>query len=270
VVYSLLTILQIVFYAGALVALSVWFYHFWQSNAPKREHLATKARLKKVPVLEPEEAIDPQEARQRNLKFLGVPSVQAGSHILYVPSFSGQKDDPDWVEDQEVMTTARAVVYTKQGTVPADLTELSNGYLLVATGNQKLLLKKHDLTTRDTDELEKQRQDAVDSADKTIESFAGHKWNIVGAFGTNYNPKPGERECSYVQVLSVHPNMGEPGFSTVLPTNLLDGKEHDYYDLRARNLDTGEILYDFYAGGSWSCFIGRPLTEDEITIMKGI
>jgi hypothetical protein len=51
---------------------------------------------------------------------------------------------------------------------------------------------------------------------------------------------------------------------------MLDGQEHDYYDMRARNAETGEVMFFFYTAGRWNLFIGHFLNEDEINQMQGV
>lgn len=267
--YNLLGVLQTITYLAIIVIALVMVKGWYARGAPRREHLATKARLNQAGVLEPDDAVSPKEAAQRNLRLLGLPSVDAGGHVINVPCFNPDQEG-QWETNREVVATARVKAFTRQGADPLDMIELTGGYIIVGCGGKTLLLKSHNLTSRGERELEEQRQAAVDRDDGVIEDFEGHVWRISGAYGSNVTRQPGERACSYIQALSVHPRLGEPGLKSTLPPNLLDGEEHDYYDLRARNEDTGEILYFFYAGGKWNCYIGRLLTGVESNQMQGI
>ena len=241
----------------------------WRGGSPARRHRANKGRLRGTIEPRGEERVAPREAARRNLEFLGLPSVEAGDHVTDVPTFDPGREG-SWEKTREVITSARAVAYTQQGAEPVEIIELSGGYLLVACAGKALILRKYALSAPEEGELQRQRQEAVDRGDPVMESFAGHSWEIRSALGKNMNPRPGERACSFIQVLSRHPELEKPdGPRSILPAYIMDGNLHDYYDVRARN-EKGGILYGFYVGGAWNCYLGRVLDEPEAERMKAV
>lgn len=242
----------------------------YRKGQPQREHKARKQELAKVPAYQSDEdgSVTPAVAAKQRLKFMGVPSVDAGQHLMNVPAFNPEKAQR-WDNDLEVLTTMKVMAYTKQGADPLDFIELSGGYVLVACAGKELIFTRHNLTGAEADDLQDERQAAVDRGDGMM-TFEGHEWRITGAYGSHANPKPGERSQSYLQVLTVHSRLGEPGFTSILPPALLDLQEHDYFDLRARQVDGDQILFAFYAGGAWACFIGRVLEETEADQIQAI
>lgn len=210
-----------------------------------------------------EEALEPRAAAEANLRFLGLPRVRAGTVILNVPTFNpGQEDG--WDKRRTVLTFARIVAQLRQGSVPTDLVELGGGYSFAAANGKAYLLHAHDLTIREETYLEGQRQDAVGRGDGMIEDFEGVQWKIGTACGEHQvSGRRGEKSQSTIQVLSAHPDLGKSGMISCLPPDLLDNQEHSYYDMRARSMDGGRVLFFFYAGGKWSCFMGRELSSLE-------
>jgi hypothetical protein len=278
--YTLLGVLEVLAILAILAVVAYVFAPVLRERLAEQQRLSThrskKAVLDEIPVfgegsltLESEDEITPREAAKRNFKLLGLPSVNAGGMILNVPMFNPEMTGK-WDDNREIITVARAIAYTAQGKDPVEFVELTGGYLLVSAGGKSLIMTNYQLTTQETTELEKQRQDAVDRGDGLIEEFAGSQWTVSGAFGTNINPRPGERSCSYIQALDVNPNLGENGLRSVLPPLILDGNEHDYYDMRARNKDTQEVMFYFYTGGRWNLFIGRFLEDTEARRMQGV
>lgn len=210
-----------------------------------------------------EVTLDPRAAAEANLRFLGLPRVRAGTVILNVPTLDpGQEDG--WDKRRTVLTFARVVAQLRQGSVPTDIVELGGGYSLVATSAKAYLLHAHNLTTGEESYLERQRQDAVGRGDGVIEDFEGVQWKIGTACGEHQvGGRRGEKSQSTIQVLSAHPDLGKNGMISCLPPDLLDSREHSYYDMRARSMDGGRVLFFFYAGGKWSCFMGRELSSIE-------
>jgi hypothetical protein len=139
-------------------------------------------------------------------------------------------------------------------------------------------LKHYPLTAPEEQMIQHERQHVVGEEgparagdQKTlIDNFQGLAWQIKSAAGRNTHRKPGERECSYIQVLSFHRDLGQPGKESSLPASLLDRRVYDYYDIKATSTADDRVLYAFYAGGRWACFIGRALSETEGAQLQGI
>ncbi|MGV3719457.1 MAG: hypothetical protein ACO1SX_00995 [Actinomycetota bacterium] len=269
--YDFLGIVQMLANLAVATLVALLLYDRVRGGPTSRAGRSRGSRLKRAAVLEPkpDDRLPAQEAARRNLQFLGLPSVEAGQTVTNVPTFD-PANEGGWERTREVVTAARAVAYTQQGVEPVELVELSGGYLLAACAGKCLLLRRYTLSAPEETELQRQRQEAVDSNDPVIPSFAGYAWHIRCAFGKNISRKPGERACSYIQVLSRHPRLGQAdGPLSILPGNILDGQTHDYYDVRARN-DAGTVLYGFYVGGSWACYLGRVLEDTEAAAMQAV
>ena len=244
----------------------------WQQDAPRRAHLATKADLNRVRPYDRDTTHDPQAAESANLKFLGVAAVHAGNILSHVPSLEPKK--AIWDDNQVVLSTARLTAYSPYGRDVADLIELGHGYLVMSRRKKVLVLKEYPLTTTEAAHIQREFQEAVDKSGPTpgyIESFAGNRWEIGSALGKNISPKSGERACGSIQVLSIHPDLGQADKISMFPPTLLEDKqEHDCYDLRAHCEATGQVLLAFYTAGSWACYIGRELEQTEVDEMQGI
>lgn len=221
-----------------------------------------KERVGSVPTYEHEnEAVkDVREAQRASLDFMGLPSIHAGRTVLNIPSFNPEKES-GWEANRTVITTSRITALLKQGAVPGDLIEFDGGYALFGTNGKVFLFQNHLLTGSEESQLERERQEAVEKGDAVIPNFQGLSWQIRTACGS-HNACPGEKSQSKVQVLSVHPELGKNGIASCLPPNLLDRREHDYYDMRARSSDE-RVMFFFFAGGKWNCFIGRELDANE-------
>ena len=113
--YTFLTVLQMAANL-CIVALTAYLvYGWWRSRQPGRKVKARAAHLGTIPVYQKEEeAVTPRQEARRNFEFLGIPSVDAGGHVLNVPTFNPAQEE-GWEKDREVYTTARATVYTRQG-----------------------------------------------------------------------------------------------------------------------------------------------------------
>jgi hypothetical protein len=271
--YDLLRIFELVLFLGvAWLVVSTYVFPRW---GERRRAAATKGALDKAQVVS--EAGDARDAQRRNLSFMGVPSVDAGNILLNVPALRPEQEGA-WKKEQEVLVTARAVAYMAQGQVPTDLVELANGYLLIAVAGKAFLLKHYPLTAPEEQMIQHERQHVVGEEGPSgkgdqqmlIDNFLGLAWQIKSACGRNTHRKPGERACSYIQVLSYHRQLGRPEKGSVLPTGLLDHQVHDYYDMKATSMTDDRVLYAFFAAGRWSCFIGRALTETESAQLQGI
>ena len=146
----------------------------------------------------------------------------------------------------------------------------------MSAGGKGLIMTRHNLTSAQERELEQQREDAVHRKDGVIEEFEGYRWDILGAFGKNVTRKRGERDCSFIQVLTAHPALGRAdGPRSVLPPSLFKKRSgeyvaHDYYDMRARREDGALSMFYFFIDGKWGCYIGRVLNDSEISQMQGV
>lgn len=271
--YDLLRVLELgLFLVVAWLVVTTYVFPRW---GERRRGAATKGALEKAQVIS--EAGDAREAQRRNLSFMGVPSVDAGNVLLNVPALRPEQEGA-WQREQEVLVTARAVAYMAQGQMPTDLVELANGYLLIAVAGKAFLLKHYPLTAPEEQMIQHERQHVVGEEGPSgkgdqqalIDNFLGLAWQIKSAAGQNTHRKAGERACSYIQVLSIHRQLGQPGKESVLPTGLFDSQVDDYYDMKATSTADDRILYTFFAAGRWSCFIGRALTETEAAQLQGI
>jgi len=269
--FDFLGIVQLLANVAVVTLVAMLIHDRWRGDTAGRNVRSATRQLGRTGTLEPKpaERLPPQEAARRNLQFLGLPSVEAGQTVTNVPTFNPDAEG-GWERTREVVTAARALAYTEQGAEPVELVELSGGYLLAACAGKCLLMRRYALSAPEEAELQLQRQEAVDRGEPVIPNFAGYAWQIRSAFGKNTHPKPGERACSYVQVLSRHPRLGQAdGPISILPGNILDGQTHDYYDVRARN-EAGAVLYGFFVGGAWACYMGRVLEDAEATAMQAV
>jgi hypothetical protein len=271
--YDLLRVIELILFAVvAWLVVSTYVFLRW---GERRRQAATQGALRKAQIVS--EASDAREAQRANLSFMGVPSVDAGNVLLNVPALRPEQEGA-WKREQEVLVTARAIAYMAQGQVPTDLIELANGYLLVAVAGNAFLMKHYPLTAPEEQMIQHERQYLVGEEgparagdQKTlIDNSLGLARQIKSAAGRNTRPKPGERDCSFIQVLSFHQRLGQPGMASVLPTGLFGGQVHDYYDIKAASTTDDRVLYAFYAAGRWTCFIGRALTETEAAQLQGI
>lgn len=240
-----------------------------QGKRGRNAYQRRKGDVGKVPTYEheDEEVKNVQQAQWASLKFMGLPSIHAGRTILGVPQFNPQQTGK-WEEQRIVISTSRITAMLKQGAVPGDLVEFDGGYVLFGTNGKTFLLQNHLLTSSEEDRLQQERQEAVEKGDAVINNFQGLTWKIGTACGS-HKPRSGEKGQSTIQVLSVHPDLGKDGIMSCLPPNLLDRKEHDYYDMRVRSGDQKVMLF-FFAGGKWNCFMGRELNAQECNGLQGL
>jgi len=222
-----------------------------------------KRRVGSVPTFEhgDEAVADVRAAQEASLSFLGLPSIHAGRSILNVPQFQPE-NEKGWESTRTVVTASRITALLKQGAVPGDLVEFDGGYALFGTNGKAFILQSHLLTATEEDGLEQERKEAVEKGDPVIPNFQGLSWKVGTACGSHTPRHSSEKSQSTIQVLSVHPDLGKDGIVSCLPSNLLDQLEHDYYDMRARSGD-GRVMFFFYAGGKWNCFMGRELSKIE-------
>ena len=265
VVKSLLVVAVLLLAAWVLIKDHVNFEGWRLEN----KHKANKRRLSGSQPLD-RMGVNGDEARQASLSFTGAPDIEADTILEQIPIFG----DP--VKRQAVVIgNYRIFIYTAQDTSgrPMDFLELDQGYALLMTGKNVMLLKQRLLTTKEEKELELERQEAVEKNDGSINSLFGTSWFIKGAFGTNMDWQEGERKCSFMQALSASSQ-----FPTVLPEDLCDGEEHDYFDIIATNDQVGteagkemnpsQALYGFYVRGSWLCFLGCILDQADVASIK--
>lgn len=270
--YDFASVIQV---ASGLAVLALAVAFFMPIIRGQQVVVRDRDRQKKLgrvgPFVHTEEPVVPsREAARSNLAFLGLPSVHAGRQILNVPALNPGRGE-GWIRNRTVITMSRITALLRQGSVPADFVELDGAYALVGTNGKGFILQRHLLTTAEEGYLERQRRDAVERGDGIIEDFQGVQWRI----GTACGEFRGGRQ-STIQVLSTHPDIGklQSGVTTCLPPNLLDGTEQTYYDMRARELGAGagqeRVLFFFYAGGTWSCFMGRELTASEVQALQAL
>jgi len=228
-------------------------------------------RIKKVSSFSDNNNLTPQMAKREILNFLGEPTVQAGDTIHNIPRLNPMGDD--WIGDDVIVSANYILTYRPQGAIPMEFYELWKKRAILVSGEKKILFRQVDLKPQDAIELEDERKNAIEKADGKIEDFKGYEWRIIGAFGTNMNPLPNEKKCSYFQNVSVTDNRrDETGLNSVLPKNVLNGSQYDYFDLQAINTDNSalenqQILYAFYIGGTWYCYMGRILNDIELSNM---
>jgi len=257
-VLELLTCLLL---AGCTIFGILYLRRWWKDGESDRRHEMTKVALGRGHV-DHEAGRDMRAHARANLGFAGVPDSEAGDVLLGVPSLNPEKEG-SWETNQPILTTSRIMQLTEDGPVDLELLELmANGYVLLVKGSKVFLLKRYNLTARQERYLQEQRQDAADRHDGVIEDFLGKPWTIKMATGDTFTPDVGPAH-STIQVLSTHPRLGEEGFLTVLPPEVMDGEPHNYYDLEAV-ADDGNVLVAFYCKGGWTCMIGRLLKPEEV------
>jgi len=270
--YLALSIIQIILTVALLISLGYWYY---KTNMTSKQvkHIQTKKRLAKTPVYVAADESEklpvktqPKEVARQILSFLDKPDVEAGDMITNVPCLEPSVEG--WDAPRQVISVSDIMTYRPQGAVAMKLYELTGQYALWDTGQSKFLMRPTTLSPRDATDLEKQRQAAIDKDDGIVEEYKGYAWDIVGAFGTNTTHKSGEKKCSYLRASSVSGNI-----KSSLDPALLDGEEHDYYDMQAVNQTektptNTQIMLAFYCHGDWYCYLGRKLEQAELSAMK--
>lgn len=270
--YGLLTFVQYLAYLAMIVLAAALVLPALATRREAARLQARKRRVGEAPTMEDEgeEVVSARAAQQANLKFLGLPSIHAGQHVLNVPTLN-LGHEAAWERRHMVITTSRITALLKQGAVPGDLIELGSGYALLGSNGKTFLLQSHLLTTTEEDALEKERDEAVRKGEPIIPNFQGFQWKIGTACGSHTPRQTSGKRQSTIQTLSAHPRLGQDELISCLPPNLLDGKEHDYYDMRARVLGgDNRVLLFFFAGGKWNCFMGRELDETERDRLQAI
>lgn len=265
--YATLQFLEIIAIIGFLTFLAIFFRPIVMNWLAERGGKKRDQRISSVPTYEhDDEALQSvtqvRQAQKASLQFLGLPSVHAGQTIMNVPTMNPDQAG-EWAKNRQVLTATRILALLKQGQVPGDLIELFGGYALFASNGKSFLLTKHLLTTSEEMLLEKERKEAVEKGDPLIPNFQGVQWRIGTACGEHKARHAGEKTQSTIQVLSIHPELGKNGQVSFLPSDLLNGKEHDYYDMRAREIDGSRVMLFMYVGGVWLCLMGRELTDSE-------
>lgn len=268
--YILVKILELTAYV-AVICIALAFVGpvltVWRNESQGKQR---KQKVGKVPTFEHEsEAVsDVRGAQKANLDFMGLPSIHAGRSILNVPMFQPEQEGA-WEGRRTVISTSRITALLRQGEVPGELIELDGGYVLFATNGKSFLLQNHLLTGSEEENLEKERQEAVEKNDAVIQNFQGLTWKIGTACGSHTPKTQGGKRQSTIQVLSLHSDLGKNSIVSCLPPNLLDRREHDYYDMRVRSSDDRIMLF-FFAGGKWNCFIGRELSTQEAQRLQAL
>lgn len=231
----------------------------WQDGRPQREHNAMKVRLGGYRYDHDDlqgQPRDVAEMTRHNLEFAGVPDLEGGDILTNVPCLDVNAEGR-WSRDQPIVTVSRIKQLTKDGPVSIELIELgANGYVVLVKGQKVFVLKRYNMTNDQEQQLIREREDACKRADGQIESFLGKPWTIVMASGDMRG------EYSTIQLLSTHPRIGQEGFISVLPPEIMDQESHHYFDLEAKSPE-GDVMVGFYCKGGWTLLIGRALNEDE-------
>lgn len=259
--YKAATVFFDIFMFGGLVFLACYVYIRYQAGASERAKRAKGERFSVAGTIHDPEEEDAHTSNQKTLAALGMPTVDAGNIIRHVPDI-----DPSNQGDNEcaILTNTRINARTPSGEKKIDFFELEGGRALFIKGSKVFLLAPHRLDFADEAYLDGQRE-AGKTGDMVIENFCGHRWDIKGAMGDFNGVK------STVQVLTVSSHLSEAGMMSALPPQLIESRSDIYEDLEAVCTQTGQVLVamHFRQVDSWSCYIGRQLTEDEITVLEG-
>lgn len=268
--YLLIKIFEFAAYLAVIVIGLALLKPMLLDRQSKLQYQQKKQKVGKVPTFEHEDeaVIDIRAAQKASLDFMGLPSIHAGRLILNVPNFRPEQEG-NWEARRTVVTTSRIMALLRQGEVPGELVELDGGYVFFATNGKSFLLQSHLLTGSEESALETERQEAVEKNDPVIKNFQGLSWKIGTACGSHTPRQAGGKRQSTIQVLSLHPELGKNGIVSCFPPNLLDRREHDYYDMRVRSEDNRVMLF-FFAGGKWNCFIGRELSKEETQRLQAL
>ena len=177
------------------------------------------------------------------------------------------RPDADGKEETRVITgVLRVVLWTRQGMVPMDLLTLDAQWCYLGASGKYYLLHERQLSQPEAEAIQRERQEAVECNDATIPCLFGCSWTITGAFGeSNYG---GVKHRSQIQMLSWDKEMSGDNLDLLVPQALLDGQPHDYFDMMANDSENNQVLFAFYSGGRWCCFIGRELTRNETYSVK--
>lgn len=268
--YAVLKVLEFLVFIGVLALAGAFLWPMikkWLENRGTIKRVKSATYEHTDDVLPDVKAV--RAAQAANLKFLGLPSVHATQTVMNVPVMSPEQEG-DWIKNRKVVTAARIISRLKQGETPGDLIELEGGYALFASNGKVKIMTKLNLTSSEETLLEKERKEAVEKNDPEIPNFQGVPWRIVSACGEHKPRFAGDKKCSTIQVLSVHSKLGEAGLMSFLPTNLLEMREEDYYDMRAKEVNGERAMIFMYAGGTWTCFMGRGLTDEESRQLKAM
>lgn len=264
--YEFIKFVELLAFLSVIVLAVVFIKPMFAARRMETERKQRKRQIGNVPTYEDadgDDAVaDVRAAQRESLKFLGLPSVHAGHHIMNVPTIDPEREE-GWEKRRMVLTASRVTALLRQGAVPGDFVELDGGYALFASNGKTFLFQKHNLTTAEETQLEQERKEAVEQNDPIIENFQGVKWRIGMACGSHTPRHASDGTQSTIQVLSSHPKLGQDGVVSCLPSNLLDNQPHSYYDMRVREAEGNGVMLFFFAGGAWSCFMGRELSSQE-------
>jgi hypothetical protein len=257
----------------AIIAVVGYFfitkYRAWQEeNAPRWEHEQKKVRLRGVAVIHPKDGnsghVDVHTANKRNLEFGKTPGFRAGQTIMELPTVDPLKEKGS-TTDRTIVGVLRMVVYRRSGEESSDIAVTDKGGMAGLFGGKQYVFNPLTLTSRQSQRVEDERQEVIERGDKIMPNLLGdgRDWTISRAMGKNKNPKTGQHDCSYLQVTSA---LGEKeGFGFPLTPRILDLEEHDMFDVLATNDQDDEVFFAFWAADTWHCFLGRELTESEVS-----
>jgi hypothetical protein len=270
--YTLFEIVKLLASLVIIVAAADMAFQWWKSSGSTRRHSATKGDLSDTvfaPEVGHEEHVPAQEANAKNLAFGGVANISVGHVLLNLPQVDPTKPARN---DATILAIARVIAYLRKEEVHVDLVFCDKGILTgVIGGKPRIFGELSSLTDPQKDSLQKERQQAVDSGDMLIPNLLGDgkDFAVVWAAGSQDGTKPGDPECSYIQLTGLYQNIGG-GFDCPVAPALLDRKPHHYYDVIAKD-DTGRLLYAFYAGeDGWRVYLGRTLDEVEAKAVNAL
>lgn len=253
-----------------LVLVGLFMRQWWIDNIPQRKHTATVSALRATRGVHEEDEQRPIETQLESFKFTGLARVSAGQHLLNVPELNPEQVG-SWETNRIVIATAEVKYWTKNGLMTSTIIETSDGYVIMGANGKFFLLNDFPLTESDTDDLLREFTEATkgDFVAKDILGFP--EWIVKGAYGDDvYSGRPGLRTSS-ITTISLHPQLGQIGFNTSLPTTILDKKPHIYYDLRLVDSPTKTTIgYVVYSDKAWAAWVGRQLTADEVARITAI
>jgi len=263
-------IVQTLAILAILIILVAFVYKWWIDNIPERKHAATVSSLRATGGVHEDEEQKPETTQLESFKFTGLARVSAGQHLMNVPELNPEQAG-SWEANRVVIATAEVKYWTKNGQMTSTIIETSDGYVIMGANGKFFLLNDFPLTESDTDDLLREFTEATkgDFVAKNILGFP--EWIVKGAYGDDvYSGRPGLRTSS-ITTISLHPQLGQVGFITSLPTTILDKKPHIYYDLRLVDAPTKTTIgYVVYSDKAWVAWVGRQLTADEVARITAI
>lgn len=232
-------------------------YGFWVKYGPKptspTERSATPTEREEMTTSSP-----PEAPRRKMVKFM-LREGAAGMTVLDLPTFEPEKEG-GWTKDHGIVSIASVMAYTARGPERLTLVELDGKYMLVETDSgQRLMLREVPLTGDMEEEILQEREEAK-QGDMSA-TFDNSSWTIKAFVGQD----PATGRESLFTMLSVHPEYGKPDgpVGMLAPASYDEVPDH-YYDLRARAVEGGDILFVFQLAGKVVPLRGRLLTEPEL------